>query len=296
MQSIRVHGSDHGRSLAEFLALRLTISGKQAKRLLDARSVFVNRRRVWMARHALATGDVVEVQAAPRGADAPKAAPTEPRILLDLGDVLVVDKPAGRLSTGPDSIEAWLHARKPGEMWKAVHRLDRDTTGCMILARDGAPLERMIGMFEERTVRKTYQAIALGRVDPAMRRIRHAVDGLEAITEFRVRESNRRATWLEAYPLTGRTHQIRVHLRTAGHPLAGDRVYATREIEDDAIRSVPRQMLHAWKISWKDPATGQVVRAESPLPADFRQALKDLELARPGGPRRAPRVTRGDGT
>ena len=276
-----VRQPESGLALDRFLMMRMGISRKQAKRCLDERRVFVNRRRVWMAHHELRQGDRVEVTGAPA-----RAKPADSlRIVHEDAACIVVDKPAGLDSTGPDSAEARVRARFP-EM-EPVHRIDRETSGCLMFARSGAARTELERQFEAREVEKTYQAIVIGPFPPTLTRMERPVGGLTALTELRLLKRTPDAAHIEVRPKTGRTHQIRLHLQAAGYPLAGDRAYATRTVKDERIRHLPRQMLHAWRIAWRDPATGEPRRAQAGLPEDFRAALELLRLAR--------RVTRGGG-
>ncbi len=280
-----VRQPERGTTLQDFLARRLGVSRNQAKRLLDDRGVFVNRRRVWMARHELRTGDEVEVPP-PAAVESRAAARPRPlRVLLEEDDYLVVDKPAGILSTGADSVEERLRSIHPEIL--TVHRLDRDTTGCLLFARTPEMQAALEKEFEERRVEKTYLAIAIGLFPPHLTRVERPIGGLTALTEFKVLRRNPTASYIEAKPRTGRTHQIRAHLQYAGFPLAGDRAYLSRAVEDDWLRHAPRQMLHAWRLNWKHPVTGAIKRVQAPLPQDFRHALVALRLA--------PRPKRGGG-
>lgn len=255
--------------------MRLGISRKQAKRLLNERCVFVNQRRIWMAHHPLRSGDVVEVLA--RAALVPPETVTSLRAIHQDESCFVIDKPAGIASVGPDSAESRLRARHP-EI-QPVHRLDRDTSGCLLFARTEIARRSLEKQFEERVIEKVYQAIVIGPFPDTLTRIEKPVDGLTALTEFRLLRRNPIAAHIEARPRTGRTHQIRAHLQAAGYPLAGDRAYATRAVREDILRHLPRQMLHAWRLTWRDPLTGEHRRAQATLPKDFRDALVALKLA-----------------
>lgn len=274
-KTLKVSGGEHGRTLQEFLCERLGCSRKQAKRVLDGRFVFVNRQRVWMARHPLEAGDLVEVRSP--AAQAP-AAPAALRVLHEDDDYLVVDKPAGLLANGPRSAEALLRTSLRNEGLEAVHRLDRDTSGCFLLAKSHAAFEAMVQVFQERAVTKVYLAIACGRMAHGSRTLRTPIDGQEAVTHLRTMRTSRFATLLQLRLETGRTHQIRRHLAADGHPLAGDKQYQTAVLKDDELRRVPRQMLHAGRLSFTHPRTGQVVDAEAPLPLDFVAAKRELGL------------------
>jgi len=252
------------------------LSRRAAKRLLDERRVFVNGRRVWMARHALRPGDVVEVQ--PPGA---LAADTL-AVLAEAEPYLIVDKPAG-CTTNEDgrSVEARLRRRRNEDDWTAVHRLDRDTSGCLLFARTPEAARRLIPLFRERRVEKVYWAIVLGAFPASLRRIAAPIAGEPAVTRLRVLARGNGASLLEARIETGRTHQIRRHLWQVGHPVAGDRTYGTSRALDERSRALPRQMLHARRLAFTHPDTGRLVAAESPAPADFRAALRSYQLRAP---------------
>ena len=269
----------HNTLLLDFLAEALGLSRKRAKNLIDQRIVFVNNARVWMARHMLERGDRVEVHiAAPA---APKAAPAAPRripILYKDQDYLVADKPAGLLSNGPASVEELLRKELAEPALAAVHRLDRDTSGCLLFARNAEAGRNIITLFYEKAVTKVYPAIAMGRVSSGVHEINAPVDGKPAVTKVTVVRSNSLATHLKLLIETGRTHQIRKHMLRIRHPLAGDKVYATGAVMVEAFRRVPRQMLHAASISFKHPVNGTLISAHAPLPRDFVQCLAALRL------------------
>ena len=165
MESFRVSRADAA-TLQDFLAAKLGVSRRAAKAVIDGRSVWVNRRAVWMARHDLKTGDVVEVpravaSAARRHAGGEKAAnaPAERRhvrVLVEAGDYLVADKPAGMLSNNdPKSVEAVLREQLGEPELQAVHRLDRDTTGCLLFARTPVAHLAAVEVFKTRSVSKS---------------------------------------------------------------------------------------------------------------------------------------------
>lgn len=269
-----VRQPEHGLPLDRFLSMRLALSRKQAKRLLDDRRVFVNRRRVWIAHHTLHSGDEVEVTP---GQTSPSRRALPLRVIYQDDSCIVVDKPAGIASVGPDSAESRLRESHP-EI-QPVHRLDKDTSGCLLFARSDAARTNIEKQFEERMVEKVYQAITIGPFPDTLTRMEKPVDGLSALTEFRLLRRTPIASHLEARPRTGRTHQIRAHLQAAGYPLAGDRAYATRAVNEEILRQLPRQMLHAWRLNWRDPQSGEPRRAQATPPEDFREALVALKLA-----------------
>jgi 23S rRNA pseudouridine1911/1915/1917 synthase len=209
-------------------------------------------------------------------------------------DVIVVDKPAG-LVVHPGSgnwagtmLNALLHhAAGNAELARAgiVHRLDKDTSGLLVVARNEAAQASLVRQLQARTVKRTYLALVRGVVKAAglvdapigrhpKHRTRMAVvaSGKPAVTHYRVKKSYAAHTLLECDLETGRTHQIRVHLASIGHPIEGDPVYAGR-----GEQKLGRQALHAWKLAFAHPRTGKAMRFEAPLPADFKALLKTLD-------------------
>jgi 23S rRNA pseudouridine1911/1915/1917 synthase len=272
---LKVARAEVGCDLHTFLVRRMRLTGRAAKRLLDDHSVFVNNRRTWMGRHPLAAGDRVEVQEPPGAA---VSGPAEAPLLYQDDHFVIVDKPSGQLANGPASLETALRRRAGLERLAAVHRLDRDTSGCMLFARHEKARLAAVGLFESLAVRKTYLAIATGRVPAALREIREPIDGEPALTRLRILRATHEATLLSIALQTGRTHQIRKHLASAGHPLVGDRVYATGETASETIRRAGRQMLHAQRLAFDHPFGKGRVEVASEPPADFRRCLKALNL------------------
>jgi 23S rRNA pseudouridine1911/1915/1917 synthase len=231
---------------------------------------------------------------------AEEAEPAAERIPLTViyrdEDVIVVDKPAGLtvhpapghpsgtlvnalLALAPDLAEVGERIR-PG----IVHRLDRDTSGLLVVACNERARADLTRQLKQREVSKTYLALVQGVPQPPQGTIeapigRHPrnrkkmaviVGGREAETRYRLRETVDGLALLEVEPVTGRTHQIRVHLAAIGHPVVGDAVYGKRS------EIVGRQFLHAWRLAFDLPSSGRRVEFESPLPADLRAALARL--------------------
>ena len=202
------------------------------------------------------------------------------RILLHDRHLVVVDKPAGLLSVpgiGPekaDCLVARLQATAPGA--RIVHRLDFDTSGVIVLALDADTHRELSRQFQDREVRKRYVAVVAGHVvgdsgeidlplrKEAMgsaRQMVHPTEGKPSVTRWRVLErlENPLRTRLSLKPLTGRSHQLRVHCLAIGHPILGDPLYAPPEWRDAA----PRLMLHAEMLEFTHPATGERVCVEA---------------------------------
>ncbi len=190
-----------------------------------------------------------------------------------------------------------------------VHRLDKDTSGTMVVAKNAQALETLAQQFKTRTVRKKYLALVYGDLknDEGTIKLpigRHPVHrkqmstttrkGRSAETSWRVREKFKAITLLELTLKTGRTHQIRVHCTAMGHPIVGDQVYRSRKWLKDIdrlfsgesssmvaqLKAVPRQMLHAWRLRLTHPDTGEVMTFESPIPADMETVIENLRRTR----------------
>jgi RluA family pseudouridine synthase len=274
--------SSAGATLQDFLASKLGLSRNRAKSLLDNRAVLVNRRRVWMARHIVENGDVIEVV----GSEQPDRAFVDIPVLLEDRDYLVVGKPAGILANGPDSAESLLRESRGEPSLRVTHRLDRDTSGCLLFARGDKAFENAVALFRERKVGKTYRTIVAGRMESARRDIAFPLDGLTARTRIRSISTNMEASYLEAIIETGRTHQIRRHLAMVGHPVLGDRQHGTRLAVSDRQMTIPRQMLHAYVLAFPNPSDGHILRAHAPLPNDFKECLARFRLSGKGEPGR----------
>jgi 23S rRNA pseudouridine1911/1915/1917 synthase len=269
-----VKAGERDEKLVEFLARHLDVSKKGARRLLDARVVFVNSKRVWMARHILRTGDQVEVHAPASTIDEDLSIP----LLFEDSICLVANKPAGLLSHGPDSLEDRLRSQTQCLTLETVHRLDRDTSGCILCIKNSDAKAILIQLFESHRVTKTYHAIVSGQVQTDLRQITTPIDGKTAVTRMTILSANRIASHLKLNIETGRTHQIRKHMLSIRHPVLGDKVYATNIQPRPELRRIPRQMLHATSLTFRHPVTDELVRAKAPFPPDYTGCLRMLKL------------------
>ena len=277
---------EEGLSLQDFLANRLRVTKRAAKAMLDARVVWVNRRLVWIARHALRPGDTVAfVVRRGTGARQDKTAERRPhiRILWQDDHYLAADKPAGVLTQGRDSAEELLRAQEGNPAIAAVHRLDRETSGVLLFAKTAEALEAAIALFKTHRVLKQYAAIVAGDVERQASTLTETLDGERAVTHLKRLRATADASFLAIRIETGRTHQIRRHLAGIRHPVVGDRQYGVKKSDDPRVLSVTRQMLHAQELELPHPLIpGQHIRAHAPLPADFRAALKLFGLGKRG--------------
>lgn len=307
--TIVVEESVPGERLDVYLTQRLPdVSRGAVQRLIESGCILVN------GQHAKATqtprfGDRLEVT----WPDPVEAQFLPQDIPLDLlhedDDLLVLNKPPGLVvhpAAGHEDgtlVNALLHhcagrlsgiggVARPG----IVHRLDKDTSGCLVVAKTDAAHLSLAAQFAQRESHKVYQAIVCGFVKPDAGEIdadigRHRGDrkrmavtegGREARTGFKVRERLRGSTWLEAVLHTGRTHQIRVHFQHLGHPLVGDDTYGKRQnmrLTENTGYRAPRQMLHAWRLGFHHPTLDRDMEFEAPLPADFEDAVASLRAS-----------------
>lgn len=296
IERLLVGKPENGKTLQDFLAARCGLSRRAAKAMIDGRSIWVNRKCVWIAHHSLRTGDTVDVprsvvSAARRqpGSDRVKSSGGEMpavrhiRVLLETPDYVVVDKPAGVLSCGDEkSAEMVLRTQLRIPTLEAVHRLDRDTTGCLLLAKTHTAFMAAVEVFKTHSVKKTYYAIAAGRFPHAHETVAAPLDDKPAVSHVTREMASPDASFLKVRIETGRTNQIRRHLSSIRFPVLGDRTFGLKTARDSRLMAVPRQMLHAAELALPDPMRNAkgLIKAHSPLPADFRQCLKAFGMGK----------------
>ena len=290
------------RALVELL--EGAVSRTRAQELIRDGAVHVDGAPAARAAQLLEAGQTIEIRDVPRARER-RGGPMSggPRIVFEDEHLVVVDKPAGQLAhpttvVRGGTVSEWAVERygslpspqgedRPG----IVHRLDADTSGLLVLARTAAAAEALVAAFRARTVEKRYLALVVGdpRFDsdwitaPLGRagradRVTVQADGRPAETFYQVQERFGRFALLECRPKTGRTHQIRVHLASIGHPLVGDRVYPGR-VHTPLPKEGPsaaRHLLHAAGLRFEHPVSGVELAFECEVPADFRAWLEWL--------------------
>lgn len=295
--------ADAGPGRADRFAADLTgLSRSYVQRLMTEGLVTAGGRPL-RANAIVTPGTALRVEVPPAVPAAPVPEPEiEVPVVYEDADLLIVDKPAGLvvhpapghpsgtlvnalLGRGGETFGGIAGVRRPG----IVHRLDRDTSGLLIVARTDAAQASVMAQLKARRVKKTYLALVQGSVAAAVGRIEAPVgrdpghrtrmavtaSGRPATTGYRVRERFDGWTLLELDLVTGRTHQIRVHLAAIGHPVAGDTVYGsgTSRRGPDGLE---RLFLHAWRLELTSPSSGRLIRAEAPLPVDLEVVLGGL--------------------
>ena len=291
MRRVQVEGRP-GR-LDAVLAAAAGISRADAQRAIESGLVSVDGRRRPKA-HRLKGGERIVADLAEEGPPSPEAGGVP--VHHQDEHLMVVAKPAGMLTHPTASRRSGTLVNRllgmgvplaPGDdpdRPGIVHRLDVGTSGLLVVAKTEEARSGLIDLLARREAHRTYQALVRGRVAhpefsveaPLEKRGARVVvrrgGGVEAETAFSVIETLTSATLLEARPRTGRTHQIRVHLSSIGHPILGDRAYGGGG--DDATRlGLGRPFLHAWRLAFDHPVTGKRIEVEEPLPEDLREAL-----------------------
>jgi len=259
-------------TLLSFIAQKLTVSKNKAKQLMDRRMVFVNKKRVWIASYQLNKGDVVEVitrEIKPQEFE-------KDCILFKDSHYLVVSKPPYIVTNGTESLEESLRTYFNDNHIQAVHRLDKDTSGAVIFATNKDAFERMKTLFKKNLMKKVYRAIVRGGVGKQSFTIDTAIEGQKAVTHTKLLKKGKEASYLEMNIETGRTHQIRIHLASIGHPVIGETEYDRKPIEHPLLRQIRRQMLHAYQVSFIHPFTQKTVSVTANIPDDFNQCLMAL--------------------
>ncbi len=256
----------------------------------------------------------------------------EPRVIFEDEDLLVLDKPAGMIVNKADTtkdqitVQDWVETylgvprvsqgeeigsprgtrdtlTAPRDTFLAragiVHRLDKETSGILLVAKNLESFTNLQAQFKERKVQKTYVALAHGKIEPEEGEINVAVgrlpwnrkrfgviaDGRESVTKYKVLgikyyvsgKTKEPLSLVELNPKTGRTHQIRVHLQYIHHPIFSDPLYAGRKTSRNDRQSLPRVFLHASKISFFHPKTNESISFESPIPSDLNNFLMSLQ-------------------
>ncbi len=300
---------DEGMRLDQYLSAKLRdLSRARAQALIHAKKVLVNYYEAKPS-HKLRAGDSVWVSVEEREASdfSPEQIPLD--IVFEDDDIIVVNKqagmvvhPAAGVSAGTLVNALLAHTRRlspiggparPG----IVHRLDKDTSGLLVVAKSEAAHRALVEMIGERAMKRRYRALAYGNFDESRGTIdapigrspsdrkKMAVVGVgsrDAKTHFKVEDSFAGVSHLALELTTGRTHQIRVHLAYIGHPIVGDSVYGVRlrrfheHMAPDVVSAISRlhgHMLHAEKLEFKHPVTGEELKFRTPLPDEFQNLL-----------------------
>ena len=305
VKNIDVQISEAGKRIDIFLAKRTGITRSQIQRLITQGNVLINSKDV-SQNYRLKSKDLISINIPDKETEGLLPEPIPLDILYKDNHLVVVNKPAGMVvypaaghAHGTLMNALSYHCRKlttvggplrPG----VVHRLDKDTSGVMVIALNDKAYYNLIEQFKHRTINRKYIALVYGNLredegEIALRIGRSESDrkkmstrvrkGKEAVTRWKALKRFGNAALVEARLGTGRTHQIRVHFASIGHPLLGDRTYGKKvEIEAKTRKIIlfPRQMLHAELLGFTHPATGAYLEFSSPVPEDMAKRINDL--------------------
>lgn len=302
--SFNIDTASTGQRIDKFLNSSLEDKSRSyIQKLIKQKKVKVNSGAV-NKNYRLNDGDIVIVEKLASVESSVKPQKIDLNIIYEDRHILVVSKKAGML-THPTSatnegtlVNGLLYycsnlSSTSGEARAGiVHRLDRDTSGLLIVAKDDNVHRLLSEQFKSRKVKKTYAALALGNFSEKKGKIllpvgRSRIDrkkmdisldsGRESVTKFEVAEEFENCTLLDVFPETGRTHQIRVHLRYINHPIIGDEKYGNRQSQELASRiGINRQFLHAKRIVFIHPVTGEKMEVEDVLAKDLQKGLENL--------------------
>ncbi len=306
-QRVTVAEGNDGQRIDNFLRTQLKgIPKSHIYRILRRGEVRVNKGRIRQD-YRLKLGDVVRIPPLRRGDERPPTvtgsrtlARIERSIIHEDPALLVLNKPSGMAVHGGSGIrfgviEALRTLRPGAPFLELVHRLDRETSGCLVVAKKRSALRRLHALLRENSVQKGYLALLMGpkerearRVEVPLRKnvlrsgervVRAVDDGKVAMTVFEPLSVRGLASLVRARPTTGRTHQIRVHAAHMGHPVAGDEKYGdpafNRRMKDLGLR---RLFLHAELLEFSHPDTGESLRFQAPLGRDLVSVLERIDL------------------
>ncbi|MDD1782737.1 23S rRNA pseudouridine(955/2504/2580) synthase RluC [Enterovibrio sp. ZSDZ35] len=310
VQFIDISDDIAGQRIDNFLRNRLkNVPKSMIYRVLRKGEVRVNKKRI-KPEYKLQPGDVIRVppikipettQAEAPNTKLSRVAELEKCVIYEDDHMLVLNKPSGTAVHGGSglhfgAIEAMRALRPDARFLELVHRIDRDTSGILLIAKKRSALRHLQAQFREKTVQKYYFALVMGNWKPSMKKVtapllknevnsivRVNPNGKPSETRFKIMEQFQQATLVQASPITGRTHQIRVHAQYVGHPLAWDDRYGDPRFDAYTKKfGLNRLFLHAANIKFTHPSTEELMDISAPMENKLERALEGL--------RKAPRV------
>ena len=278
-QTITVLKNWDNKSLLQVLSEAFGLSKNKAKQILDARNVFINNKRVWIAKYLVKQGDKIHIATSEQKTAKKRWDNIE--VLFEDQWIMVVNKPSGILSNGPKSLEEILCNIKKSKTLRVAHRLDRDTSGAIIVAKNNDVFDKVKNLFSEHKVNKTYSALVIGYgARPPKFNIDTPLDGKSALSIVELKKNFGQVSLVDVQIITGRTHQIRRHLISLNIALLGDKEYFNKQSNSVKFRNVARQMLHASKLEFCHPITSKNICVKANFAEDFQSTLKSFSVNR----------------
>lgn len=305
VQFVDIDDDMAGQRIDNFLRNQLkNIPKSVVYRIVRKGEVRVNKKRV-KAEYKLQPGDIVRIppvtveekqEEAPLSTKLNRVAELESQIIYEDDHLLILNKPSGIAVHGGSglkfgAIEALRALRPQARFLELVHRIDRDTSGILLVAKKRSALRHLQAQFREKTVQKYYFALVMGQWKPSCRKVNAPLlknevnsivrvnpNGKASETRFKVLESFAHATLVQASPITGRTHQIRVHTQYTGHPIAWDDRYGDRRFDAYTAKAgLDRLFLHAANIIFVHPASGETMEINAEMEPKLQRVLSYLK-------------------
>lgn len=293
-QTFRITEEHQGLTVEQYLKSILQCPGRKIQKLTRAGGVRLNKRNAYLQKK-IKSGDILDVLVLEDQFFGVKPEPGSIDILFEDPALIILYKPAGMLvhpagQTTGGTLANYLaeYFRENGETItiRPLHRLDRDTTGCVVFAKDARTQSELEKQLQDGRLKRKYYAVVRGRIEPPSGSVdasigphptlpnRRAVhdQGERALTHYNTIKTFENYSLLELTLETGRTHQIRVHLSSRGHPVLGDRMYGKRS------SLIPRQALHARSVSFCHPMDGKLIEIQAPVPPDLENLISHLSL------------------
>ncbi|CAM2786061.1 23S rRNA pseudouridine(955/2504/2580) synthase RluC [Vibrio rarus] len=307
VQFVEIDSDMAGQRIDNFLRNQLkAIPKSMVYRIIRKGEVRVNKKRI-KAEYKLQAGDTVRIPPVtlPASEETPalstklnKVSELEECILYEDDHLLILNKPSGTAVHGGSglkfgAIEALRALRPQARFLELVHRIDRDTSGILLIAKKRSALRHLQAQFREKTVQKYYFALVMGEWKSSIRKVtapllKNEVNSIVRVnpkgklseTRFKVLEKLNNATLVQASPITGRTHQIRVHTQYVGHPIAWDDRYGDRRFDAFTAKvGLNRLFLHAANIKFTHPGTEQLMDISAPMENKLTRAVEGLRLS-----------------
>lgn len=269
MKTLKV---EKNQKLIDFLSERLKISKKKAKKIIDTKNVFVNNKRIWIASHPVKKGDIVKIPET----DTINRKNKKIDILYEDRYIIAVNKPPFLVSDlEKNSIEDILRREISKDM-KAIHRLDKETSGVLLFAKNFEIFKTFKNIWNEKHIKKEYIAISHNKATFKHKVINLKIDNKPAISIVKTLKTFNNYSFFSVQPITGRKHQIRIHLSKIGHPIVADKEYGLKIVQSDYEKKVKRHLLHAKNLQIFHPFYKKPVKISAKTPADFQEFLETI--------------------